>query len=81
MSATPRTWMRAKAFFSPVSPVAFAIVCDSVPSGTVPPSTKPSPTRPRRNGQGLFGETWMEGSKGGFEAESCMAQNPENSES
>ncbi len=45
-----------------------AIVCDSVPSGTVPPSTKPSPTRPRRNGQGLFGETWIEGSRGGFES-------------
>src|SRR3954449_7195798 len=74
MSATPRTWMRAETFFSPVSPLAFAIVCDSVPSGTVPPSTNPSPTRPRRNGQGLFGETWIEGSKRGFGAESCMAQ-------
>src|SRR3954467_9982713 len=70
--------MRAETFFSPVSPLAFAIVCDSVPSGTVPPSTNPSPTRPRRNGQGLFGETWTEGSKGGFGTESCMAQYPEN---
>ena len=30
ISATPRTWTRAEVFFSPVSPLAFAMVCDSV---------------------------------------------------